>query len=311
MLVARTILRIKLVKVALTGSHGLIGSAVLKDLSAKGVDVLKIVRSTSNEGGNELVWDPGSKNSSLKQLEGFHAVIHLAGDNLSSGRWTEQKKNLIRTSRVDRTRALCEALAGLNNSPPVLLCASAIGFYGDTGDNEVDETSPAGTGFLSDVCKEWEEATLSARTPLRRVVHLRTGIVLSPHGGALEKMLPPFLLGAGGVIGSGRQYMSWISIDDEVQAIWHCLTQTNISGAVNLVGPNAVRNLEFTAALGKVLRRPTFFPVPAFAARLAFGEMADALLLSSTRVKCKKLLETNFKFSCNDIESALHKVLKP
>jgi uncharacterized protein (TIGR01777 family) len=242
-------------------------------------------------------------------LEGLDAVVHLAGENIADGRWTDEKKRRIRESRVQGTRALCEALAQLENKPKVLVCASAIGYYGDRGETLVDENSSAGGGFLSDVCQEWEQATEPARKAGIRVVNLRIGVVLSPKGGALAKMLLPFQMGAGGNLGSGKQYMSFVALDDVVGAIYHALTTESLSGPVNAVAPNPVRNSEFTKALGKVLHRPTIAPVPAFGARLLFGEMADALLLSSTRVAPTRLLESGYKFQCPDIDSALRHVL--
>lgn len=294
-------------KIALSGSRGLVGSALAQLLTSQRHEVIRLVRSKDSNGS--VFWDPNSDSNDLSQLDGVDAVIHLAGENIASGRWDAQKKNAIRTSRVNGTKSLSAGLAKLKQPPKVLLCASAIGYYGDRGQEELDEKSKGGAGFLSNVCQEWEQATLVAKASGMRVVNLRIGVVLSPKGGALAKMLPPFMFGAGGQIGDGKQYMSWIAIDDVASAINYCLTNENISGPVNLVAPEPVTNSEFTQALGKVLHRPTFCPVPDFAARLAFGEMADALLLASVKVKPRRLQESGYQFLYPSIEPALRHVL--
>ena len=226
-----------------------------------------------------------------------------------SRRWNAAQKTRIRDSRTQGTRLLCEALAGLENPPAVFVCASAIGYYGDRGDETLDESSNAGDGFLADVCREWEAACEPARAKGIRVVNLRTGVVLSPCGGALQKMLLPFKLGVGGVVGDGKQHWSWIAIDDLIGAIHHALTHEELSGPVNVVAPHPATNRQFTKVLGKVLRRPTIFPLPAFAARLVLGEMADSLLLASARVLPKQLQETGFDFRFADLEDALRHLL--
>jgi len=238
------------------------------------------------------------------------AVVHLAGENIAAGRWTERQKARIRDSRVKGTRLLCDLLARYSPPPKALVCASAVGYYGDRGDEILKEESASGSDFLSDVCGEWEAATQTAVERGIRVVNLRIGVVLSPLGGALAKMLTPFKLGAGGVIGSGRQYMSWIALDDAVRAFHFALTNQSLHGPVNAVAPNAVTNRDFTRTLGRVLSRPTVFPMPAFAARLAFGEMADALLLASTRVQPARLLAGGFTFRYPDLEGALRHLLR-
>jgi hypothetical protein len=235
--------------------------------------------------------------------------VHLAGDNIASGRWTAVKKASIRTSRVQGTTVLCEALAQLVNPPKVLLSASAIGYYGDRGETTLREESPPGTDFLAEVCQAWEAATAPAVQRGIRVVRLRFGIVLSPAGGALAKMLTPFRLGLGGVVGTGKQYMSWITLDDVLGVIHHALNTETLQGPVNAVAPQPVTNQEFTSTLGKVLRRPTRLPLPAFAARLLFGEMADALLLASTRVVPARLVTSRYTFRHPALEEALQHLL--
>jgi hypothetical protein len=242
---------------------------------------------------------------SAANLEGIDATVHLAGENIAARRWTPAQKAKIRESRVGGTRLLAETLAKLRKPPRTLVCASAIGFYGDRSDQRLNEDSPPGTGFLADTCREWEAAARPAVEQGIRVVHLRTGLVLASQGGALAKMLPPFRLGIAGIIGSGRQYMSWISLGDLVAVISYALSNETQRGPVNAVAPNPVTNYEFTKTLGRVLRRPTLFPMPAFAARLAFGEMADGLLLASTRVEPKRLLDCGFRFRFPELEAAL------
>ena len=294
--------------VLVTGSRGLIGSALVPILQGAGHQVTPLVRGPSPP-ADAPSWDPDAGTVSMGALDGVDAVVHLAGENIAGGRWTPARKALIERSRVAGTRLLCEALAHVPTPPTVLVAASAIGFYGDRGQTVLDESAGPGKGFLPEVCLAWEAATEPARERGIRVVTLRTGIVLSPAGGALAKMLTPFQLGVGGVIGSGQQYMSWVALDDVLGIVVHSLTNKRVSGAVNAVAPNPVTNHMFTKTLGRVLRRPTFFPMPAFAARLAFGEMADALLLASARVRPARLLATGFDFAYPELESALRHVL--
>ena len=294
--------------VLMTGSHGLIGSALMPVLGDGGHQVRRLLRTESDESGTTS-WDPEAGTFAPGAFAGIDAVVHLAGESIASGRWTTARKSSIRDSRVIGTRNLCTALAGLETPPRVLVAASAIGFYGDRGDELLDESAPLGSGFLPDVCQEWEDAVAPARAQGIRVVHLRTGVVLSPRGGALAQMLPPFKLGAGGVLGSGNQYMSWVALDDMLGVVLYALTDTSVSGPVNAVAARAVTNREFTKTLGKVLHRPTIFPVPAFAVRLLFGEMGDALLLASTRVAPTRLNEAGFEFAYPDLEGALRHVL--
>jgi uncharacterized protein (TIGR01777 family) len=242
-------------------------------------------------------------------IEGFDAVVHLAGESIAASRWTDAQKTKIRDSRVQGTTLLSETIAKLATPPKVLVCASAIGYYGNRGDTILREDSTIGAGFLAAVCQEWESAAEPAKKKGVRVVHVRTGIVLSPRGGALAKMLLPFKLGVGGIMGNGRQYWSWIALDDVIGAFHHALKTESLYGAVNAVAPAAVTNQEFTKTLGKVLSRPTIFPLPAFAARLALGEMADDLLLSSARLEPARLLATGYKFHHPELEGALRDLL--
>jgi hypothetical protein len=295
-------------KVLVSGSTGLVGSALVALLAKGGHGVLRLVRTRSSR-PDEIEWDPIGGRLDAPALEGIDAVVHLAGENIASGRWTAERKRRIRDSRVRGTALLSEALSKLSRPPKVLASASAIGYYGDRGDEVLREESGAGSSFLAGVCRDWEEAARPALDRAIRVAHLRFGVILSPKGGALQRMLLPFRLGAGGKLGSGKQYMSWISLDDAVGAIQHVVSRESLSGPVNVVAPTAVTNLEFTRTLGKVLSRPTVFPMPAFAARLVFGEMADELLLASARVEPGKLLAGRHAFQHPRLEGALRHLL--
>jgi len=295
-------------RILISGSSGLVGSALVPALQSSGHEVVPLVRSSSSgtqSRTGSVTWDPMSGQLSAASLEGIDAAVHLAGENIAARRWTAAQKARIRESRVAGTRLLAETLAKLTKAPRALVCASAIGFYGDRSDQRLNEDSPPGTGFLAETCREWEAAAKPAVERGIRVVHLRTSLVLASQGGALAKMLPPFRLGIAGIIGSGRQHMSWISLDDLVAVISYALSNEMLRGPVNAVAPNPVTNYEFTKTLGQVLRRPTLFPMPAFAARLAFGEMADGLLLASTRVEPKRLLDSGFRFRFPELEAAL------
>lgn len=281
-------------KILITGSSGLVGSALVGSLSGDGHSITRLVHGQP--------WP---------LLEGHDAVVHLAGESIATGRWTPAKKARIRESRVVFTRRLAEALARLAQPPKVFLCASAIGFYGDRGDEVLREASAPGSGFLADVCRDWEAATQPVAERGVRVVNLRFGVILSASGGALAKMLTPFKLGAGGVMGNGRQWMSWIALDDAIGAIRYGLTTDFLHGPINVVAPNPVTNREFTKTIGRVLGRPTVFPLPAFVARLAFGEMADPLLLSSQRVEPAQLVASGYRFKFPTIEGALRHLLNP
>ena len=253
--------------ILITGASGLVGSAVIPVLITAGHQVIRLVRSQPKL-VDELQWDPLTGIRDLARLEGLDAVIHLAGENIAAGRWTEEQKRRIRDSRVTGTQTLCTALMQLALPPKVLISASAMGYYGDRGEELLHEESLPGRGFLPEVCMAWEKATKSAEKIGIRVVLLRIGVVLSSTGGALAKMLLPFKLGLGGVVGSGQQYMSWIALEDVIGAISHALTTEALWGPVNCVAPNPVTNREFTKTLGHVLNRPTLLPVPAFALRL-------------------------------------------
>jgi uncharacterized protein len=295
--------------ILVTGATGLIGSTLVSFLSTGGHQVTRLVRTPPRPGHAEVYWQPETGSIATPGLEGLDAVVHLAGENIAAGRWTAEKKASIRDSRVQGTHLLCDALAQLVNPPNMLVSASAIGYYGDRGAEVLREDSRPGRGFLADVCRAWEAATAPAAQRGIRVVNVRFGVVLSAAGGALAKMLLPFKLGLGGIIGSGQQYMSWIALDDVVGAIHHTLITDTLQGPVNVVAPNPVTNAVFTKTLGRVLRRPTLFPLPAFVARAAFGEMADALLLASTRVEPAKLKDTHYAFRYPELEGALRHVL--
>ncbi len=295
-------------KIAVTGSSGLVGSALVPHLAAGGHEVVRLVRSRTVRPG-EIAWDPERGTIDSASLEGLGAVVHLAGESIADGRWTEAKKNRIRHSRVGSTRLLAATIAGLSRPPQVLVCASAVGYYGDRGDEPLREDSSPGADFLAGVCRAWEGAAEAAARKGVRVVHLRFGVILSPAGGALAKMLPPYRLGAGGPIGTGRQYVSWIALDDVLGAIDHALAAGTLRGPINTVSPHPVTSRDFSRVFGRVLHRPAILPMPAFAARLVFGEMADALLLSSQRVDPARLLASGYRFLHPDLEPALRHLL--
>ena len=280
-------------KILLSGSHGLVGTALKEVLDSEGHTVIRSGRDFSKP----------------IQFKDVDAVIHLAGENIAEGRWNEAKKERIKMSRLTGTRLLSEQLAASEFKPSVFISASATGFYGDTGSEVITESSPSSHGFLPEVCVEWEKSTAAAERAGIRTVHIRTGIVLSKKGGALKKMLPPFLLGGGGILGSGKQFMSWISLDDMVGAIQFILENESLSGPVNLTAPNPVNNKEFTDVLGKVIKRPTFLPLPSFAAKIIFGEMADAILLSGTQVIPEKLKNAGYIFKHAELKDALTDVM--
>jgi uncharacterized protein (TIGR01777 family) len=296
-------------KVIVTGSTGLVGRALIRSLLAEGHEVTRLVRGAAQgfraPGTAAVHWDPERGEIDAKELEGHDAAVHLAGESVAEGRWDDEKKRRIRESRVKGTSLLAGALAGLSAKPSVLVSASATGFYGDRGAEILREESASGEDFLSEVCREWELATLQASQAGIRVVHLRIGVVLSGEGGALQKMLTPFKLGLGGKVGSGSQYMNWIALEDLIGVIRRALEDESLRGPVNAVAPQQLTNEEFTKALGHVLGRPTIFAVPAFAARLAFGEVADALLMASTRVEPARLQEAGYQFKYPEIEGAL------
>ena len=295
-------------RVAITGSTGLIGSALKPHLESLGHEVIRVVR--GNPTGTDIVWSPAECRIDTHALDGVDAVVHLAGAGIGDKRWTDDYKRELLESRTKGTTLISEAIAAADDGPTVFLSGSAIGIYGARGDEELDETSTLGDGFLADVCVQWEQATALAAAAGARVVHLRTGIVLSAKGGALKKQLPLFKFGLGGKMGSGDQWQSWISIDDEVAAIAHLLT-ADTSGPVNLTAPNPVTNLEFTKTLGEVLHRPTFVPIPKFGPKLLLGgELADNLLFSGQKVLPRVLdADDGFTFQHPDLATALRALL--
>jgi len=294
-------------RILVSGVSGPIGSALLPSLKSRGYSVIRLVRGTIS-GDDQISWNP-TQPIAPEAVSGFSAVIHLAGESIV-GRWTKTKKTKIRDSRVAGTAALAEALARAKNKPQVFVCSSAIGYYGDRGDEVLNEKSEPGTGFLPDVCREWEAATQAAILAGIRTVQMRTGVVLSPRGGALGKMLTPFEMGVGGKIGDGRQWMSWIDVQDMVGAIHHILNSDLLHGPVNLVAPKPVTNTEFTKTLASVLARPAILPMPAFAVKLLFGEMGETVLLGSQRVEPSQLVMSGYPFRFNSLKASLENILK-
>ncbi|HEY8561893.1 MAG TPA: TIGR01777 family oxidoreductase [Pyrinomonadaceae bacterium] len=297
-------------KILISGASGLIGSHLIPTLEAKGHEIFKLVRKTPRA-ANEIQWDAkkGFSETAQAKLENFDAVVHLAGDNIASENWSPEKKLKIRESRTLGTRVLVDALKKTTNPPRVFISASATGFYGDRGAEALTEESPKGVGFLPDVCDEWEQEAKNAEEFGARVVLLRTGVVLTKDGGALEKMLTPFKFGVGGTVGSGKQYLSWIALDDVLDIYHFALDDDWLRGAVNTTAPNPVTNAEFTETLGAVLNRPTVLPVPEFAVKLLFGEMGERLLLEGQKVLPKKLQDAGFEFKFPDLEVALKHAL--
>jgi uncharacterized protein (TIGR01777 family) len=307
-------------KVIVTGSSGLVGGALVNRLLARGDDVtrysIRLYVSPRWKPGEASDLPPGlwPELSTLTQLgvppsAAIDAVVHLAGTNIAEKRWRPLQKNQIRASRVETTKSLAEELLKRERPPRAFLCASAVGYYGNRGDEVVTEQSSPGEGYLPDVCREWEAACEPLRKAGTRIVNLRIGVVLSPRGGALAKLLTPFKLGLGGRLGDGRQWIAWIALGDLVAAIVHCIDCDTIAGPVNLAAPEPVTNAEFTKILGRVLRRPTPFPAPAWVLRLALGEMADALLLSSTRMQPEILMKSNFQWQFPKLDPALRHLL--
>jgi len=279
--------------IMISGSNGLIGGNLKNALTHQGHNIIRLSRDFSKP----------------IDFSNVDVVIHLAGENIAQKRWSEDQKNKIKNSRLIGTKQLSDQLAASEHKPSLFISSSATGYYGDRKDKDLDENSEPGTGFLPEVCVEWENSTKSAENAGIRTVHIRTGIVLSKEGGALKKMLPPFLFGAGGILGDGKQFMSWISIKDEINAILFIINNQTITGAVNLTAPNPVNNYEFTKILGKVIKRPTIAPLPGFIARIMFGEMADAILLTGNKVYPKKLIDAGFSFEHSTLDKALESVL--
>lgn len=296
-------------KILVSGSTGLVGKALIKSLTTDGHEAVRLVRREPSPGALEIEWHPNQGRIDSQQLERLDAVVHLAGESIAAGRWSEERKRSIRESRTKGTSLLSESLASLSHPPAVFLSASAIGYYGNRGDELLKESSAPGNDFLAEVCVEWEASTKAAVEKGIRTVFARFGVILDSDGGALAKMLTPFRMGIGGKVGDGKQWMSWITLEDVVAALRFLISHESISGPVNIVAPNPVTNAEFTRTLGRTLSRPTIFPMPAFGARLAFGEMADALLLSSQKVKPSVLEDKGFRFSWPTLEPALKHVL--
>ncbi len=305
-------------RLLVTGANGMIGHALRAAAHQRGLETVPVQRpvregetSATPAAPDTILWEPQAAQpfADLRQLENFDAVIHLAGANLSAHRWTPEYKKTIRDSRTSTTGALALTLARLQTPPKVLLCASATGFYGSRGDEVLPEDAAAGTGFLSEVCQAWEAAAAPAVSAGMRVAHMRFGVVLTPYGGALKQMLPLFRSGVGGRLGDGKQWMSWITLTDLLNAVFHTLDHDELSGPVNFVAPEPVRNSDFTKALGAAVHRPAIVPAPAFALRAAFGEMADEALLSSCRAVPTKLEASGFQFAERTIEGALNHLL--
>jgi uncharacterized protein len=299
-------------RILMTGASGLVGTALAAELQAAGHTVNRFVRPSANAtlSTGDVTWNPETGDMNLSAAEGADAVVNLAGASIGGGRWTAERKALLRSSRVDLTEHLVAALARLQSPPKIFVSASAIGYYGDRGEESLTEASTSGQDFLAQICRDWEAAAIKAEQSGMRAVITRFGIVLSKKGGALPPMLTPFKLGAGGRIGSGKQWMSWVALDDAVTAIRQAITDPTMRGPINIVSPNPARNSEFTQVLARVLHRPAIFPAPAFALRLILGEMADALLLSSQRVLPEKLTQQQFKFQYANLESALRRALQ-
>ena len=295
-------------KVLISGASGLLGSALSAYLSDEGHTVFKLVR-REPKSDNEFFWNPMTGKMDLKYLEGFDSIVNFSGKNIGLGRWTKKSKKVIFDSRISSTTLLAESISKLENRPESFLSSSAVGYYGKTGNELVNEGVDPGKGFLSGLCVEWEKATMPAVKAGVRVIQLRNGVVLSTKGGALSKMLTPFKLGIGGRLGSGRQYFSWILIDDYVRALYHLMTYENIQSPVNIVSPEAVTNREFTKILAKVLNRPAIIPVPAFVLKTMLGQVAEEILLSGTRAFPQLLMGSGFEFKYPELEDALKRIL--
>jgi uncharacterized protein (TIGR01777 family) len=296
-------------RILITGSHGLVGKALISELNKDKHEIVSLVRHAS-AGASEIEWHPNQGSIASERVSGFDVVVHLAGESIASGRWTDEKKRKIRESRVRGTTLLSQSLARCTKPPAVFISASAIGYYGNRADELLDEKSAPGNDFLAEVCVAWERSTGEAEARGVRTVHARFGIILDQEGGALAKMLTPFRMGVGGRIGDGKQWMSWIALVDVIQGLKFVIEHASITRPVNFVAPNPVTNSEFTKSLGDALSRPTLFPMPSFAARLAFGEMADALLLSSAKVEPKRLQESGYRFEFENLQPALAAILK-
>jgi uncharacterized protein len=296
-------------KVLISGGSGLVGTALTESLRSEGHTVAHLVRPGGAASEGDIRWDPASGFVNANAMEAADAVVNLNGASIGGGRWTPARKKILRTSRVDSTRFLVESLARLKQKPRVFVSASAIGYYGNRGDEILTESSAPGNEFLAELCRDWEAEALRAQSSGISTVVTRFGVILSAKGGALKQMLTPFKLGLGGRLGSGQQWMSWIALDDVIGILRSALSNEQASGPVNVVAPNPVQNFEFTRVLASVLHRPAIFPAPAFALRLAIGEMADALLLSSQRVHSERPPATAYAFRYENLEPALYAIL--
>ncbi|MCB9952467.1 MAG: TIGR01777 family protein [Planctomycetaceae bacterium] len=292
-------------RVLISGASGLVGTRIA-ELAGPDVEIVRLVRRPAGEG--EVQWDPAAGTLDSQALDGIDAVIHLAGENIGEGRWTAAKKKRILDSRVNGTRLMADAIAKSDHKP-ALVSASAIGFYGDRGEEELTEESTAGKGFLADVCQQWEAATAPAEAAGARVVRVRLGIVLSSKGGALASMLFPFRMGVGGRMGSGQQFWSWISLDDAASIFLYAAQNEDVAGPVNAVSESPIRNIDFTVTLGRILRRPTLFPMPQFMASIVLGEMSDALIMSSARVLPTALNDCRYRYQHPDLETAIRSAM--
>ncbi len=296
-------------KILVSGSSGLVGTGVVAALGAQKHTVARLARAGTSPMTGDARWDPVSGESDLPAMEGADAVVHLAGASIAGGRWSEPRKQLLHSSRVEATRHLVAALSRLRRPPKVLVSASAVGYYGSRGDEKLVEESAPGNDFLAQLARDWEAASMEAARSGLRVLVLRFGVILAKHGGALPRMLTPFKMGIGGRLGSGRQWMSWITLEDVVTIVGSAIKNTTWHGPINAVAPNPVTNAEFTRVLARVLRRPALFPVPGFALRPLLGEMANSLLLSSQRVIPQKLSAAGYPFRHTELEPALRSVL--
>jgi len=296
-------------KILISGASGLVGKALVRSLEADGHSVARLVRPGGARAAGDIAWDPGSALVDVEALEGFDAAVHLSGANIAQGRWTEARKAELRSSRVDTTRVLVDALAKLKRKPRALVCASAVGYYGDRGDEILTESSSYGTDFVGLLVRDWEAEAVRAETSGIRVVRLRFGVVLSSQGGALPLMLLPFKFGVGGRLGSGRQWQSWVAFEDAIGITRGAIADESLSGAINVTAPNPLRNIDFTRIVASVLHRPAVFPVPALAMRILLGEMADALVLASERVVPERLLQAGYRFQYPEFEAALRVVV--
>lgn len=296
-------------KILVAGASGFIGAHFIHYMQSQNHAILKLSRSPEKLKANEIYWDPQKRLLNPFEIENIDAVVNFAGENIASSRWTDEKKRKILESRVNATKTLEQAVLQLQNPPKVWINASAIGFYGNRGDHILTEESSSGKGFLAEVCQKWEQETQPASLKGIRVVLLRIGMVLSSSGGGLAQMLPAFKLGLGGTIGSGKQFISWIALDELMRIIDYAINHDDLKGPVNAVSPQPVTNDEFTKTLGRIIHRPTILPLPAFAARIVFGEMADELLLSSARAMPKSLIDSGYKFIYPDLDTALRDIL--